>query len=447
MIQNVLDFVIISLGDYNIALGQLLLLLLTLGVFVYLIRFLKNVFNRYARNHQIEENIRKRNQRHLVWILLLTALYLVLNILSLNYVFTSFKGVNFDIYKLLLAFIIILLARISDSFISSRIREELIRRKEEALPGTKLQDTVEYDAKGSKIVQYIIIVISVILLIQTFSLDYSFEIPSIKEEQIEISISNILIALLVIMVARLVIWLSTHLFLFNLYKRKSIDIGKQYAYNQLYAYVIYLFAVIFALQFLGINMTLLLGGAAALLVGIGIALQQTINDFFCGIVLLFERSVQVGDFLEVSGNAGTIRKIGLRSSAIETREKKTIFLPNSLLVNTNVINWSEIRESSRFDVRVSVAYGSDTALVSRLLLEAVQNHSLVTSYPKPFVRFLDFGESSLDFGIFFFSNSYMKIEDVKSDIRYKVDQLFRENGVVIPFPQRDIHLFNQEKSE
>ncbi|MBT8189983.1 MAG: mechanosensitive ion channel, partial [Bacteroidia bacterium] len=190
----------------------------------------------------------------------------------------------------------------------------------------------------------------------------------------------------------------------------------------------------------GINMTLPLGGAAALLVGIGLGLQQTFNDFISGIVLLFERSVSVGDVLEFEGTVGTIKEIGLRSSIVETRENISLIVPNHLLVNNKVINWTHFSDKVRFEINIGVAYGSDAALVKKILLDIADQNPYVLQYPSPIVRLKQFGESSLDFTLYFFSRNYMVIEDIKSDIRLEINRMFNEFNITIPFPQRDVHM-------
>jgi len=155
-------------------------------------------------------------------------------------------------------------------------------------------------------------------------------------------------------------------------------------------------------------------------------------------VILFERSVEVGDFLDFGTDRGTIKKIGLRASIVETVEKKQIIVPNSQLVNDRVYNWSGKSISTRFEVSVGVAYGSDTQLVKNVLLEAAALTSQVQKEPKPFVRFVGFGDSSLDFELLFYTKRIRYVEDVKSDLRFTIDGLFRTNKIEIPFPQKDV---------
>jgi small-conductance mechanosensitive channel len=133
---------------------------------------------------------------------------------------------------------------------------------------------------------------------------------------------------------------------------------------------------------------------------------------------------------------GTVQKIGLRTSLIETRESITVVVPNSKLVTDNVINWSHLDKKVKFIISVGVAYGSDTKLVKSILLKVAEEHPEVVEHPNPFVRFTNFGNSSLDFELHFFSRNFMRIEDVKSDLRFEIDNNFRENDVEIPFPQR-----------
>jgi small-conductance mechanosensitive channel len=185
-------------------------------------------------------------------------------------------------------------------------------------------------------------------------------------------------------------------------------------------------------------MTILLGGAAALLVGVGLGLQQTFNDFTSGIVLLFERSVAVGDILEFGDKIGIVQQIGMRSSILETRGNVSLVVPNSKLVNDSIINWTHFSSKVRFSVDVGVSYGCDTKLVKKLLLEIANDSPYVLQYPAPFVRFQDFGDSSLNMSLYFFSRNCIIIEDIKSDIRFNIDAAFRENKIIIPFPQRDL---------
>lgn len=254
-----------------------------------------------------------------------------------------------------------------------------------------------------------------------------------------ITAGNVAVAITIFLFLRLLLMTITNIILGTYYRRSKVDTGSQYAINRLITYFVYVVGVLLVLQAAGFDLLVLWTGAAALLVGIGIGLQQTFNDLICGVIILFERSVMVGDVVEVADHeVGTVRKIGARTATIETRDDIIIFVPNSKLIGENVINWSHVQRVARFHVGVGVAYGSDTALVREILLRVAEEHDRVLSSPKPIVRFLDFGNSSLDFDLLFWSRDLIRIEDVKSDLRFAIDKAFRERGVEIPFPQRDL---------
>ena len=256
-----------------------------------------------------------------------------------------------------------------------------------------------------------------------------------------INVGRILNALLVFFLICLLFSFVVSFLLKGYYQRRKIDTGSQFAINRLLTYLAYIIGVLLVIQAAGFNLIGIWTGAAALLVGIGIGLQQTFNDLICGIIILFERSVKVGDVIELPGHeVGTVRKIGTRTSVLETRDDIIIFVPNSKLIGDNVTNWSQVERKARFHVQVGVAYGSDTELVKEILIKAAKDHNRVMDSPPPFVRFLNFGDSSLDFDLLFWSRDLMRIEDTKSDIRLAIDAAFRARGVEVPFPQRDLWL-------
>jgi len=322
-------------------------------------------------------------------------------------------------------------------------REKLREQRKANL--IKKRDEKSDERGTSTLVQYIVYIIVFIFLLRSLNLDFNLYSYKVGEQTIAFNFTKILEAVLILFVARLIISMLTQIVLYGVYRNRNIDEGSQYAFNQLLKYVIYVAAFIIALEALGINMTLVLGGAAALLVGIGLGLQQTFNDFISGIVLLFERTISVGDVVTINGNFGTIHRIGMRSSIVQTRDNMTIVVPNSRLVNDVVNNWSHQNPIVRFEVNTSVAYGSDTKLVKRLLLDAVQIVPRVLAKPVPFIRFTDFGDSALFFQILFFTQDHLFNEDIKSDIRFEIDRLFRENNIKIPFPQRDVWLHKEDQ--
>lgn len=256
--------------------------------------------------------------------------------------------------------------------------------------------------------------------------------------EFHIELRGLLAAMVILMFARLLIWFLSSVLLGRVYKRREVDTGRQYAFNALIRYVIYTLAVLFVFQTFGVKYSVLWGGAAALLVGIGLGLQQTFTDLLSGLILLLEGTVSVGDIVNVDNTIGKVTEIGIRTTNIETREGVSILMPNSKLVMDNATNWSHRNMPLRFDVPVGVAYSSDVKLVTALLKQAAKEHSSTRKKPEPEVLFKNFGDSSLDFVLFFYSRDFLKIEYVKSDIRYRIVELFRENDIEIPFPQRDV---------
>lgn len=250
--------------------------------------------------------------------------------------------------------------------------------------------------------------------------------------------ANLIAIIVIYVVAKLLVSVISKKLLDFLFRRRKVDVGRSYAIRQFIKYFIYFIATILILQALGLKFTALLAGGAALLVGIGIGLQQTFNDLISGIILLMDASVEVGHIIQVNDMVGRVRHITLRTTHIQTRDEAIKIIPNSKLINNELINWSTSENATRFQVGVGVAYSSDVALVSDLILQAARVHPKVLKEPVPMVKFSNFGDSSLDFELQFYSHDYFRIEFVKSDLRYKILELFRKHEVEIPFPQTDV---------
>ncbi len=224
--------------------------------------------------------------------------------------------------------------------------------------------------------------------------------------------------------------------------KPSVDQGRVYALEKFVRYLIYVVAFFLASQSLGIDLSIIMAGSAALMVGIGFGLQQTANDFISGIIILVDGSVEKGDTLTVGNEIGVINAIGIRASEMRTFDNRVIIIPNSKLVNDNVINWNHNNDLVRFHVSVGVAYGTDTELVRELLERVALEEDKVLNHPKPFVRFVNFGDSSLDFELHCYFSTIEVFEDVKSTLRFRINHIFREYNIEIPFPQRDVWFKN-----
>lgn len=270
--------------------------------------------------------------------------------------------------------------------------------------------------------------------------------PAVGTEKIQqcnghFRVSNIINAILAFLLVRIILWIILQLLL-GYYKRKKMDSGSQYAINQLIKYVIYVVMLLTVIQALGFQLTVIWGGAAALLVGFGLGLQQTFNDLFSGIIIMVEGSIHVGDMVRVKGEIGQVTKIGIRASEVRMRDDVELIVPNSHLVMDSIANWNHSDHKARFHVAVGVAYGSDTELIKKILLEVAAKHSKVIDYPEPFVRFANFGDSSLEFELHFWTFDVFRVLSTQSDLRFAIDKAFRENNIAIPFPQRDLWIRN-----
>lgn len=232
-------------------------------------------------------------------------------------------------------------------------------------------------------------------------------------------------------------------------KVRDIEVGKLYTIRKLVSYVFYTFWAILSFSQMGIDITLFLAGSAALLVGVGLGLQYIFNDIVSGFVILFEGIVRVDDVIEVDGLVARVIRIDIRTSKVITRQGIIKVLPNSVMTSNAVTNWSLEDQTTRFAIAVGVKYGSDVRLVEKLLLQAASEHPKVDQTRETFVVFKDFGDSALVFDLRYWSSNLWEMDRIMSDLRFRIDQLFRENDITIPFPQRDVHFFptgNQSNS-
>ncbi len=440
--MEIFDQIILRLGEQIISLRGVILTLLmwALIYLTYKVSFqmlLPWLFDRQSVN----ENFQKKIRRTFRIMTLIAALYGVLWSTDLDFDLIPATYYSLYLTTVLKGLILILLAREMDFFMSKVLDQPEAKKKKEQEREFKTGQV----SSPSRTIQNGVIIIAIIFILRNFNWDLT--LLTFQDGKISLEISDVLLAILIFIFARLIAWLITQVALYSYYKSKQIDIGTQYAVNQLLTYVIFIFAFFIAIESLGVQFAWLWGGAAALLVGVGLGLQQTFNDLTSGIILLFERSIEVGNVVDMRGTVGIVKKIGLRTSQVETRDNIIIIVPNSKLIIDEVVNWSHFDNKARFNVTVGVAYGSDTKLVKDILLQVARENAFVLDHPSPAVNFDGFGESSLDFKLFFWSRNFMFIERVKSDIRFEIDRVFRINEVTVPFPQRDLWFRNSEKEE
>ena len=199
-------------------------------------------------------------------------------------------------------------------------------------------------------------------------------------------------------------------------------------------------ATIVLLQAYGLDLSSLTVIGGALGVGIGFGLQDIARNFASGIVLLFERSIQVGDFIQIGDHLGVVEEVRTRSIVLKTLDRISIIVPNSRLLSEEVINWNHRRSVTRLHLSIGVAYGSDVKKVKAALLQAAEEHLEVLRNPPPQVFFTDFGDSSLNFELLIWTSDPSRQAPLKSDLCFRIEEIFREQQIDIPFPQRDINI-------
>lgn len=214
-----------------------------------------------------------------------------------------------------------------------------------------------------------------------------------------------------------------------------------------FTYITWAVFALFALHSMGVSLSNLAMVAGGLSVGIGFGMQTIVNNFLSGLILIFGRTLQVGDVVEVGGTTGKVRKISVRATMVETYDNAIIYVPNSEFMSNRLINWTSFTRSVRREIQVGVAYGSDTSLTIKLLIEIAKAHQNVLQYPAPSVNFADFAASSLDFRLRFWVKDYELGASTSSDLRLAINKIFAENNIEIAFPQLDVHLKDEEQAE
>lgn len=239
---------------------------------------------------------------------------------------------------------------------------------------------------------------------------------------------------------------------FNWLTRTSLEPATREATATLFGYVTFILAVIVGLSVAGLDFSKLAIVAGALSVGIGFGLQNIVNNFVSGLILLFERPIRSGDYVFVGQTEGFVRRLSIRSTVLETWDHELIIVPNAEFLSNHVKNLNLNDNYGRVILKVGVAYGSDTALVKRLLIGCGTAHEMVIQEDEvrglqgPVVIFMDFGDSALQFELRVFVRDVTRRLAVLSDLRFAVDAAFREHDVQIPFPQRDVWIRSAAES-
>lgn len=214
-------------------------------------------------------------------------------------------------------------------------------------------------------------------------------------------------------------------------------------------FTILILVILTALSLLGVPLTAFAFATGAIAIGIGFGAQNIINNFISGWILMAERPIRIDDFIELDEHKGTVERIGNRSTRIRRTDGVHLLVPNSLLLERTVVNWTLIDREIRTTIRVGVEYGSPARKVAELILEAVSAQSEVKSEPAPSIIFDDFGDNALIFDSYFWCEvgGERLLREIRSEIRFRISELFAQNDIVIAFPQRDVHIDGHDPLE
>jgi small-conductance mechanosensitive channel len=220
----------------------------------------------------------------------------------------------------------------------------------------------------------------------------------------------------------------------------GVDSGLVQTISAITSYAIIGIGILVALGSIGLNLTTLTVIAGGASVGLAFGLQEIFNNFISGFILIFERSLEPGQVVEVDDNTGRVETVGIRSTTIRTLDNVELIVPNSRFLTETVTNMTKTEDLVRAQVDVGVSYNSDPHQVREVLLQAARKHPKILAEPAPTVQFRDFGASSLDFSLFVWTDDALHLAPLKSDLRYDIWDALAAHNIEIPFPQRDIHI-------
>ena len=265
-------------------------------------------------------------------------------------------------------------------------------------------------------------------------LNYNFSIGSVT-----LTPKTILIVILVFLLTSFLLKIVRKIIFRTLAKDTRLKFKSIFSFAN---YFIYVVVILIILQNIGVDVTAIFAASAALLVGVGLALQTFIQDIISGIFILLDKSVLVGDIIEVDGQIGQVENIKLRTTRAVTRENKVLIIPNHKFLTSILFNWTENGIITKEIVEVGVAYKSDPKRIESILLEIANSHDKVLTTPSPLVLFDDFGDSALMFKLYVSVDSSFSANLVKSDLRFSIFQAFEKEEIEIPYPQRTLTFTN-----
>ena len=257
-----------------------------------------------------------------------------------------------------------------------------------------------------------------------------------------VKVRQLMMALIVLVVGILLLKQGVRVFRKRVLPRTTLKPNEAVALTKILYYFGVLIVLLFSMRMINLPITAFAFVGGALAIGVGFGAQNLINNFISGFIIMAERPIRLGDLIEIEGNFARVEDIGPRCTRIRTGDNIHILVPNSSFLEKNIVNWTLSDQKVRAHVTVGVAYGSPVREVERLLVQAAKENEKVLPDPVPFVLFRDFGDNALIFFLYFWVSMETTLERLllESNIRFRIDELFREAGIVIAFPQRNVHL-------
>ncbi len=255
------------------------------------------------------------------------------------------------------------------------------------------------------------------------------------------SLGELLLIPMVLIVGSWLIRKLAHLATFRL-RKTGASADTVHLFKRIFYIIAFAILIVTMLEMLSVPLTAFAFLSGAIAIGVGFGAQNIINNFISGWILMWERPIRIGDFLEVDNARGSVEAINTRSTRIRRIDGVHMLIPNSKLLENTVINWTLIDRLTRTSVKVGVAYGSPCKKVAELIEQAVTVQEDILAEPKPVVIFEDFGDNALIFEVYFWVNATVErdLRKIRSTVRFEIDDLFNQAEIVIAFPQRDVHV-------
>lgn len=262
------------------------------------------------------------------------------------------------------------------------------------------------------------------------------------EENVRVTVGLVILIVIAFVIAGFLLRLVKRFVSGKLQKEDQVKFISVFRFIE---FLVYLVVILITLSSAGVDITILLTASAAFFVGLGLALQELFQDIIGGVIIIIDKTLLVGDIIEMDGRIGRVFEIKLRTTRALTRDDKVMIIPNHKFIGGTVLNYTQNHTTTQESVKIGVAYGSNPQLVKRVLLDCARQDKNVLKDPEPYVIFEDFGEWAMRFSLHFYVTDSFVDPKIKSSLRFKIDEEFRNNNIQIPVPQREVHLINKNQ--